>query len=185
MLQRTFSQASQKSPPDDATLFDRYGSVIFAYILKHTRTREDAEDLTLEVFTAAMENPTINQLQPEEQLAWLKKAAHNKLIDTYRRAQHRMNVNIESFAETPYGDDEPEPVVLQREVHQQLHQHIQQLSPVHQQLLYLRYAHNLQATEIGILLNKSAEAIRQQLTRARTLLRTSYLKQEQDGGHSC
>lgn len=42
-------------------------------------------------------------------------------------------------------------------------------------------SHNLQATEIGILLNKSAEAIRQQLTRARTLLRASYLKQEQDG----
>jgi hypothetical protein len=46
---------NQEFPSDDAALFDRSGPVLFAYILKHVRSREDAEDLTLEVFTAALE----------------------------------------------------------------------------------------------------------------------------------
>jgi len=55
MQRRPPAQESWESPTDDAAFFDRYGPVIFAYILKHVRSREDAEDLTLEVFTAALE----------------------------------------------------------------------------------------------------------------------------------
>jgi RNA polymerase sigma-70 factor (ECF subfamily) len=183
MQQRPPAQERWEFPADDATLFDRYGPVIFAYILKHVRSREDAEDLTLEVFTAALEKKTLSQLRPEEQLAWLKRVTHNKLIDAYRKAQHRRNVNIDIFAEVLYDNDEPEQVVLQREVDLRLHQHIQQLPAFQQQLLYLRYAHNLSAAEIGVVLNKSEDTIRQQLSRTRKLLRASYLRQEQKGGN--
>lgn len=183
MQRRPPAQESWEFPADDATLFDRYGPVIFAYILKHVRSREDAEDLTLEVFTAALEKKTLSQLRPEEQLAWLKRVTHNKLIDAYRKAQHRRNVNIDIFAEVLYDNDEPEQVVLQREVDRQLHQHIQQLPAFQQQLLYLRYAHNLSAAEIGVVLNKREDTIRQQLSRTRKLLRASYLRQEQKGGY--
>lgn len=185
MQRRSFMQESQEPPPDDAALFDRFGPLLFAYILKHARSREDAEDLTLEVFTTVLENKHVSRLRPEEQLAWLKKVARNKLIDTYRRAQHRSSVTLDSFADTLYDHDEPERVVLQREADALLHQHIRKLSPLQQQLLYLRYAHGMRSSEIGTLLNKSAEAIRQQLSRARMLLRASYLKQEQNGGRSC
>jgi hypothetical protein len=56
------AQESWEFPTDDAAFFDRYGPVIFAYILKHVRSREDAEDLTLEVFSAALEKKTLSQL---------------------------------------------------------------------------------------------------------------------------
>ena len=62
----------------------------------------------------------MSQLRPDEQLAWLKRVTHNKLIDAYRKAQHRRNVNIDIFAEVLYDNDEPEQVVLQREVDRQL-----------------------------------------------------------------
>lgn len=183
MQRRSFPQENQEFPSDDAALFDRYGSIIFAYILKHVRSREDAEDLTLEVFAAALEKKNLMQLFPEEQIAWLKKVTHNKLIDTYRRAQHRRHVDIDIFAEVLYDNDEPEQIALEREAASQLHQHIQQLSAFQQQLLYLRYAHNLSTIEIGAMLNKSASAIRQQLSRVRTLLRASYLRNGQKGGY--
>ena len=50
----------------------------------------------------------LSQLRPEEQLAWLKRVTHNKLIDAYRKAQHRRNVNIDIFAEVLYDNDEKE-----------------------------------------------------------------------------
>src|SRR5215469_17680713 len=105
MQRRSCEQENQGFPSDDAALFDRYGPVIFAYILKHVRSREDAEDLTVEVFTAALEKKALSQLCPEEQLAWLKKVTHNKLIDAYRKVQHRKDVNIDVLAETLYDGD--------------------------------------------------------------------------------
>lgn len=177
------AQERWENPANDTTLFDRYGPVILAYILKHVRSREDAEDLTLEVFTAALENKKLSQLRPEKQLAWLKRVTHNKLVDMYRKARHRQNVDIDIFAEILYSEGEPEQVVLQQEIDHQLHQYIQQLPPFQQQLLYLRYAHNLSAAEIGVLLDKREETIRQQLSRTRKLLRANYLKQEQKGGY--
>lgn len=73
--------------------------------------------------------------------------------------------------------------MLQREVDEQLHQHIQQLPHFQQQLLYLRYAHNLSAAEIGVLLNKNEATIRQQISRTRKLLRASYRRQQERGGY--
>jgi RNA polymerase sigma-70 factor (ECF subfamily) len=173
-------QSAEPSPheKDDAALFNRYGSLIFAYVLKHTKTREDAEDLTLEIFTAALEKNNLAHIKPEEQLAWLKRVAHNKLIDVYRKAERNHNVNIDSFAETLFSTEDPEQIVLLRESHHQLHEQIQQLTPLQQQILYLRYAHNMRYAEIGNLLNKSEAAIRQLLTRTRILLRTNYRNRE-------
>ncbi|GCE26429.1 hypothetical protein KDA_19130 [Dictyobacter alpinus] len=183
MQQSSPQQESQEYPSDDAALFDRYGPIIFASILKHLHSREDAEDLTVEVFAAALEQKALSQLPPEKQLAWLKKVTHNKLIDTYRKMRYRRSVNIDIFAETLYDHEEPEKIVLQRESDQQLHQLIQQLPPLQQQLLYLRYSHNLSAAEIGALLNKSEVMVRQQLFRIRKLLRDNYFRQEQKGGY--
>lgn len=182
MQQRSCTPENREAPSDDAAFFDRYGSIIFAYILKHVPSREDAEDLTLEVFTAVLEKQTVSQLRPEEQLAWLKRVTHNKLIDSYRKAQHRQHMNIELFAEMLSDENGPERIVLQREADYQLHRHIQRLPSFQQQLLSLRYAHNLSASEIGVLLNKSEASIRQQLLRTRKLLRANYLAQEQKGG---
>ena len=58
---------------DRAMLFDKYGMLIFAYIRKHTASREDGEDLTLDVFLAALEADNLQTLNDVERLAWLKK----------------------------------------------------------------------------------------------------------------
>jgi DNA-directed RNA polymerase specialized sigma24 family protein len=54
-----------------AALYQRYAPAIFAYPLKQTASREDAEDLLLEVFLAAMERDNLSDLHEPEQRAWL------------------------------------------------------------------------------------------------------------------
>ena len=162
----------------EVSLFERYGHIIFVYIRKYTLTREDAEDITSEVFTAALMQNDLNYLRPEEQLAWLKRVTHNKLVDNYRRLNRRVTVNIDLFAEILYDDEEPEQILLQNEAHNQLRSLIQQLPLLQQQLLYLRYVHNLRCSEIGVLMNKSEGAVSQLLMRTRTVLRTAYRNQE-------
>src|SRR6266851_4806463 len=50
----------------DAALYDRYARIILAYVRLHTDLREDPEDLTLEVFLAALERDNLPALAEDE-----------------------------------------------------------------------------------------------------------------------
>ncbi|HZS77744.1 MAG TPA: sigma-70 family RNA polymerase sigma factor [Ktedonobacteraceae bacterium] len=158
------------------TLFERYGQSIFSYIRLHVASREDAEDLTLEVFTAALEHGDLVGLSPEAQLAWLRRVAHNKLIDTYRRQARRPAVSLDAAMDALYEDEEqaPEQVAIRREELARLREAIGKLSPLQQQILQLRYGQGMRFAEIAVLLDKREDAVRQMLSRTLTLLGTIY-----------
>ena len=165
---------------DDAVLFDRYGQTIFAYIRLHLPLREDAEDLTLEVFTAALENANLAALQEHERLAWLRRVAHNKLIDTYRRIQRRPTTTLDMLTETVLDNETetPEQVALRQERYAVLHNVIKQLPILQQQILRLRYGDGLPFAEIAVLVNKREEAVRKILSRTLSQLRGIYKANE-------
>lgn len=162
------------SPTDHTEMFQCYGPPIFTYLRLHASSREEAEDLTLEVFTAALGNPQLLTWSGPRQLGWLKRVAANKLTDSYRRANRRPAIALDQVAETLLDGHDPELVAQRREDYSQLHQHLQQLSPQQQQLLRLRYGHGLHTAEIAELLNKKETAVRQMLSRTIGLLRTMY-----------
>src|SRR5258708_19493321 len=83
-----------------SALYDRYASSIFAYARLHTPSWEDAEDVTLEVFTAALEQANLSALTERQQLVWLRRVAHNKLVDRYRRAMHLPLVPLHHLTDT-------------------------------------------------------------------------------------
>lgn len=169
-----------------AALYDRYGPAIFAYVYLYTSSREDAEDLTLEVFIAAMERANLSLLNDKERLAWLRRVAHNKLVDSYRQAaRHPPAIALELVEETLYGDDrqEPEQSALRNEALRQLRATIASLSTEQQQVLHLRFGSGLSFAEIAVLLDKREAAVRKLLSRTIAFLRSIYDTQ-QEGGQS-
>jgi RNA polymerase sigma-70 factor, ECF subfamily len=173
---------------DDAALYNRFGQAIFAYMRLHAPSREDAEDLTLEVFTTALEHDNLAGLKDGEQLAWLRRVAHNRLIDRYRRATRTPVVVLDEVVEMMLEDDSanPEQVMLQRETYAQLHWAVQRLPQLQQRLLSLRYGDGLPFAEIAVLLNKREDALRKLLSRALATLRTLYHQSAaQEGGSTC
>jgi Sigma-70 region 2 len=89
-------------PPDtgQTMLYERYGQAIFGYLRLHAHSLEDAEDLLLEVFLAALERDNLSALPPGGQLAWLRRVAHNKLLNLYRQASRHPRVAL-ALWETP------------------------------------------------------------------------------------
>ncbi|GCE15408.1 sigma-70 family RNA polymerase sigma factor [Tengunoibacter tsumagoiensis] len=168
------NSADEISPTDHGEMFRCYGPPIFTYLRLHASSREEAEDLTLDVFTAALGNPQLLTWSGPRQLGWLRRVAANKLTDSYRRANRRPAMALDQFAEILFDENDPVLVAQHREDYSQLHQHIQQLSPLQQQLLRLRYGHGLHTAEIAELLNKNEPAVRQMLSRTISLLRTMY-----------
>ncbi len=157
-------------------LYDRYAHIIFAYLRLHLSSPEDAEDVTLEVFVAALEKHNLAALSAQEQLMWLRRVASNKMIDVYRRTQRYPLVALDSVTERLYEDESrsPEHIALRQERYQQLHAAISKLPELQQQLLQLRFGDGLRFAEIAILLNKREDTLRKLLSRTLVLLRASY-----------
>jgi RNA polymerase sigma-70 factor (ECF subfamily) len=185
MQQQDEQQPGISVGSDITALYDRYGRAIFAYARLHTPTREEAEDITLEVFTAALEQDNLAGLPESECLAWLRRVAHNKLVDHYRRFVRRPVVALQHITEPMLDADSPEKLALKREQAAQLHQSFQALSTLQQHVLKLHYGDGLRFTEIAILLNKREEAIRKIHSRALASLRVKHRQYEKEGEQSC
>jgi len=183
MQQKQEDEFETSNNSSDISLFDLYGQAIFAYIRLHTSSREDAEDLTLEVFTAALEHDNLSGVQANERLAWLRRVSHNKFVDNYRSSVRRSIVTLDHIKENTLDHESgsPEQMVLQREMYEQLYAVINTLPVLQQQVLRLHCGNGLRFAEIAVLLNKREEAVRKIFSRTLALLRASYKQQIGEG----
>ena len=165
--------------PPTAILYQRFAPTIFAYLRLHTPSREDAEDVLVEVFLAALENNKFSLLGEKEQRAWLWRVARNKVIDLYRRSLHRQSIALEHVAEVLYDDDDlaPEQITLRQEEYTHLKIHLQSLSALQQEVLLLRFTNDMRCAEIAVRMGKREGTIRVMLSRALNLLRNIYEQQ--------
>ncbi len=162
-----------------ASLYQQYAPMLLAYLHRRTSSWEDAEDLLLEVFTAALEHDHLLSLPRGEQFAWLQGVAEHKLIDFYRRSARRPTIPLDDVVEALESDERlsPEQVALRHEAHTRLQVALQQLPTLQQEVVRLRFVHGLRCAEIGTLLGKREGTVRVLLLRAVRLLRARYEEQ--------
>ncbi len=164
-----------------ALLYQRYARTIQLYLHRFVASKEDVDDLLLEVFLAALKNPSLLKLQEDRQLAWLRRVARNKAIDHGRSAVQRLSTSLNEAMQVLDDDRlEPEHVALQHEDEALLRARIATLPELQQQVLELRFAHGLLTKEIALRLGRSDSAIRMILSRALNLLREIYATQQGD-----
>ena len=160
-----------------AALYQLHARKILAYIRPRVDSKEDAEDLLAEVFLVTMQNETPLRLSESAQLTWLRRVAHNKIVDRYRRLGRLPAIaSLDGFAEVLFDDDEcrPEALALRSADYAQLRTHLAGLSQIQQEVLRLRFAHDLSTREIATRLKKNDSAIRVLLSRTLNRLRGIY-----------
>jgi len=158
----------------DASLYDRFAATIFTYVLNQVQHEQDAEDLLLEVFLAALSSESLSSLPVQEQLAWLRRVAHNKVIDLYRHVALLTLLPIEQAMETIDDALTPEQHAEQREKFTHLYQAIAHLPALQRELLRLRYRDGLRFYEIAAALEKPEGTVRKTMVRTLRQLRTIY-----------
>lgn len=167
---------------DDATdsLYQRYAATIFMYLRQHTLSREDAEDLLVDTFLAALSDQKFAQLPEQAQVAWLWRVARNKVIDGYRRSHVRRSIPLEQIAETIYEDEahSPEQCALRLEEEERIKSMLAHLSAEQQEIMQLRFGHDLRCAEIADVVGKNEAAVRTALSRAMNFLRNRYRGKE-------
>src|ERR1700676_607309 len=88
-----------------AEVYRRYAPVLFAYVYQHVSSREDAEDIVLEVFLSVLQDQRFPTFGQQKQEAWLWAIAHNKTVDHFRRTTRQRQISLEWLAEPLYADD--------------------------------------------------------------------------------
>ncbi len=183
-MQQSLSQPVSLS--DDSPLarcYHLHAISLLAYVRQHVPSREDAEDIVIEAFLAALEQKgtSIFDLSEQQQLAWLRRVAYYRCVDRHRRSVRRPTVPLEGEAQTLAEDEflNPEQVALRHEEHAWLHQGLSQLPEHYQTILRLRFANGLRCSEIGHLLKKTEGAVRVSLSRALNTLREISMNQSE------
>ena len=159
-----------------AFLYSKYAPGLLGYARMHVASQEDAEDLVVEVFLAAIENAKFPTLSEKAQQLWLWRVTRNKVIDAYRRAKTRQRVSLDAMAEQLFVDEvfSPENAALRQEDYMDLYAHLQSLPAPQQEILRLRFGQGLSCAEIAARLGKQENAVRVALSRSLNLLRDIY-----------
>lgn len=169
-----------------ALLYRRYAPGLLSYVRMHVPTPEDAEDLVVDVFLAALEQTNFVALPEKAQQLWLWRVTRNKVIDAYRRAKIRQSVTLDHVADGLFEDEmlSPENSALRQEDYMDLHTYLQSLPSLQQQILRMRFGQDLSCREIATALGKQENAVRVTLSRSLNLLRTIYRRRRevQEGG---
>ena len=159
-----------------AALYQRQHLLVLSYIRRQLPVAEDAEDMLVEVFLAALGNEELLEWAEERQLAWLRRVAHNKIVDHQRLLMRRPMVPLDAVNGLLYEQDylAPDQISLRNEEMEELRMHMARLPQLQQEILRMRFAENLSSETIAQRVRKSSGAVRKILARSLNLLRTIY-----------
>lgn len=163
-------------------LYQRHAQAVLIYIRLRVPSKEDAEDILLDVFLQAMKNERAFPLRSEEQLTWLRHIARHRIIDRYRHNGRLPAIaSLHTISESLFADEEhdPELHMLRRSNADELLELFAKLSPIQQTILHLRFARDLSTREIAQLVQKSDGAVRTLLSRTLNSLRNMYERRKE------
>ncbi|MBI3911403.1 MAG: sigma-70 family RNA polymerase sigma factor [Armatimonadetes bacterium] len=152
---------------------------VYAYVCVHCRRREEAEDVTAEVFATAV--ASIDGFRGEATVStWLIGIARRKLLDATRRRRRRPEV-LEADLWGPAADDRPSALAAGRamadspeaELERQetiacIRRLVLQLPEAQREALWLRCVDQLSLAEIARFLCRSENAVKALLHRAKS-----------------
>jgi RNA polymerase sigma-70 factor (ECF subfamily) len=154
-----------------APLYERYFTRIYKYCLRRVETPQEAEDLTSQVFVRAMR--ALDSYRGGMVAAWLFRIAHNVVVNHLR--SRRPQVSLDDMGIELMSDSaEPIKFVIRAEQEALVRDLVATLSDYQQDLLALKLSGEMTSEEIGVVVGKSAGAVRVDLHRTISQLRTMF-----------
>lgn len=154
-----------------AMLYDQLVDPIYRYVALRVRHREDAEDLTQQIFERLVAALPRYRSRGRPFEAWAFRIARNAIIDHQRR--RRTHEPLDELPESGNGTgvDGPDTLAVRGEELRELRAAMSRLTPDQQEAIALRYAVGLSADEAAVVMGRRAGTIRGLTFRAIAALR--------------
>jgi RNA polymerase sigma factor (sigma-70 family) len=137
---------------------------IWRYVRARVPSDSDAEDVTSEVFTAAMRSWSGFDPARGSVGGWLVGIARHAVADWWRRTGREFPYPDVDPAQQ--ADDDPEGAALRRDGADEVRRHLGRLTPKEREAVALRFGTELTSEQIGAALGISATAARMLVYRA-------------------
>lgn len=165
--ERLAIEAAQRDPSRFAELYESNFARVYAYIARRVRDREEAQDLTAEVFHHALANIARYEWRGVPFAGWLYRIAANAIADRWHRTAR----------ESPGGEGAAraiEEIGVEDEIERRaiLFELVDSLPPDQRQVVTRRFVDQRSIREIAAELQKSEGAVKQLQFRALQTLRT-------------
>lgn len=138
-------------------LYDKYQSGIYRFIYLKVGLREEAEDLTHQVFLKSWQNISGYSFQGFPFSSWLYSIARNQVIDYYRLKKD--TIEIESIAEIKIGGDLKNSLDNKIGI-ENVKKAVLELNSEQQDVIILRFIEDLSIKETALTLDKSESAVK-------------------------
>ena len=163
-------------------LMDNYYDAIFFTVLKMVNNRQDADDLTIEVFQKVYLH--IEMYSSEFAFStWLFRIASNICIDFLRKKKGNFvsidedkNTSSELTVSIANMGPAPDEMLINKQSADELRNLVEKLKPFWQQLIEMRYYKELSYEEIADQLQVPMGTVKNQLYRAKDQLAKLYTK---------
>ena len=152
---------------------------VWGYLLARCPTAATAEELTSEVFLAAVDQVRKGS-GASMSIPWAIGVARHKLVDYWRRQarEERRLRAIAVGASGAAGTEDPWDTRLEQ---MRAREVLQRVAPQHRATLCLRYLDGLPVAEVAVLLGRSLHATEALLVRAKAAFRREYESEEGAG----
>ncbi len=153
------------------SLYDHYQPAIYRFVLIKVSRREEAEDLTHQVFLSAWQNIQNYRELGHPFSSWLYQIARNKVIDHYRTVKNDSaieEVDPEIFASAALTEARTDMELTMERVLKA----IRKLKQEYQDIVIMRFIEELSLKEIAAAIGKSEGAVKLIQHRALKELRT-------------
>lgn len=153
-------------------LYDRYVKTVYNKCLSFTRDRDEAEDITQEIFVKVYEKLAL--FDNMNFGAWLMRITYNQCVDYSRKASknRRGFEAIEDLViEDSYEDIEAEMMGMRLDALEEI---LKQLDSTDRTILIMKYQEDKKIKEIADLFSIGQSAVKMRLSRARLLVIDMY-----------
>ncbi len=176
--ERALIEDAKSDPQAFGVLYDAYYTKILGYILRRTANVQAAEDITSEVFFAALRNISKFRWQGVPFSAWLYRIANNKTANYFTRNRNN-HIYLDDISELELGSSpsieeeifKAEAEIKKHEQYLALQENIRKLDIKYQEVISLRFFENKQLSEISAILGKREGTVKSLLHRGLEKLR--------------
>jgi RNA polymerase sigma-70 factor (ECF subfamily) len=139
-------------------LYDKYQPQIYRFVYLKVSHREEAEDLTHQIFLKAWQNMSDFNFRGFPFSSWLYRSARNQVIDYYRTK--KSNIPLEDIVEIRIEDSRCSDNFEANLEIEKIKKTISRLNPGQQDVVILRFVEDFSVRETAEALNKSEIAVK-------------------------
>jgi RNA polymerase sigma-70 factor (ECF subfamily) len=171
--ERLLIAAAQKDPARFTELYEENFERVYAFVARRLRNRDDAEDVTAEVFRDALANLQRFEWRGAPFAAWLYRIASNAIADRWQRVAKEQGT---ALADDPPDDSaQANPEEIERRAG--LFRLVATLPGDQRRVIEMRFAEGKSIAEIAREIGRTDGAVKQLQFRAVQSLRASIEKQ--------